>query len=134
MPSGPGHSQHKGLLRRYATDGKLALEWDKVNIQETGRQAASALLSPADCSEHGHIHSCPLEVRYPSVHPWASSMLGASGWRWTWFGFMTQLWWSRFIQPFTHSINAYQEPLLCLFAGTVLDVRTQAPCIMEFTL
>lgn len=34
-----------------------------------------------------------------------------------------------------HSFNnAYQEPLLCLFAGTVLDVRTQVPCIMEFTL
>lgn len=29
------------------------LHWSGINIQETGRQAVSALLSPADCSEHG---------------------------------------------------------------------------------
>lgn len=61
------------------TDGKLALGWRKVNIQEAGSQAVSALLYPTDSREHGHPLPLPSESATPQCPPLATLCDGASG-------------------------------------------------------
>ena len=95
--------------------------WDKVNIQETGRQAVFALLSPADSREHGHTSPLPSGSAMPrcpslgTLYVWGFRSGGGYGADWFHDTVTVELIHS-FIQPFTYSIFIESLFSVCMLA------------------